>query len=64
MARKKAVKKDEAPYFVLSGDDLLAEPVIAYYLTLVTDPTRKAKVRASVKEFQDFRNDNPDRMKQ
>ena len=64
MARKKkAAAVAEAPTFTLSGDDYAAEPALARLLTTATDPARVVELRKAVKVFQDFRDENPGRMK-
>jgi hypothetical protein len=54
---------DESPFFTLNANDFLAEPAIAFYLASIKDDSHKAEARVSVKAFQDYRNDNPDKMK-
>jgi hypothetical protein len=54
---------DESPSFIFQANDFLAEAAIAFYLASIKDDSHKAEVRVSVKVFQDYRNDNPDKMK-
>jgi hypothetical protein len=54
---------DESPSFILQANDFLAEPAIAFYLTSIKDDSHKAEVRSSIKAFQDYRYEHPDRMK-
>jgi hypothetical protein len=53
----------ESPSFILQANDFLAEPAIAFYLTSIKDDSHKAEVRLSIKAFQDYRHEHPDRMK-
>ena len=54
---------DDEPIFILRAQDMLALQVLIFYKTTVATEEHKDAVRHRIREFRNFGNDNPGRMK-
>lgn len=57
------VPEDE-PLFILRAQDRNALPVLVAYNAICQNLEHNANVTKSIKDFTDFRNSNPERMKE
>jgi len=55
---------DDEPLFILRSQDRNALPVLLAYNMICLDLEHKAGVVKSISDFTEFRNKNPDRMKE
>lgn len=62
-ASGEAIPEDE-PVFIFRARDWHAEQIIHAYAGLCTDPQHIEIVLECARNFQDFKNDHPDRMKE
>lgn len=58
----KPIPGDE-PIFIMRAQDPNAIVAMDYYMQLCKKATHKRQIKARVKQFAKFANDNPDRMK-
>lgn len=58
----KPIPEDE-PLFVLRAQDINSLPTLMAYLVLCEDLTHCAEVTKCIKDFQNFANQHPERMK-
>lgn len=57
------VSEDE-PLFILRAQDVNALPILLAYHIICKDLNHKAKVVESIKDFDDFKKEHPERMKE
>lgn len=54
----------DEPVFVLRARDIHALDVLMMYYNTVASPEHQTAIAVRIKDFQDFKNNNPNKMKQ